>query len=156
MRTVSFFHKETGMFNGNHMIVSDDSVLALNTPPDHIVIDGHHDPLSKRVDLAAPPELVDDINQYGVIMGKRIVHKVVDYVPPQPSVDHEWNAATKRWALNAATVAKAQRGATAASRIAQLVEGQHHWTRRHILGDKTALEQLREIDDLIAVLSADL
>jgi hypothetical protein len=65
MRTVSFYHRDTGLLNGSHVIASDDNAVALNTPPDHIAIDGHHDQWTKCVDLATG--------------------EVVDYTPPAPS-----------------------------------------------------------------------
>ena len=52
-RHVSFFHRLTGLLNGVHFLASDANIVALNTPPDHIAIDGHHDHLSKRVDVTA-------------------------------------------------------------------------------------------------------
>ena len=156
MKTVSFFHKETGALHGNQLICSDDAVVALNTPPDHIAVDGHYNCLSQRVDVPMPPELVDDINQYGCTVGKRIVHRVIDYVPPSPSTEHEWNPETKRWVLNLATVAEEQKRAAATARIAQLEASQHTWIRRHVLGDNTALAHLQEIDDEVAVLTGEL
>ncbi len=72
MRRVSFYHRETGLFNGTHLTVSGPEMVRLNTPADHIAIDGHHDALSRRVDVATG--------------------QVVDY-RPAPNVDREKAAA---------------------------------------------------------------
>lgn len=104
-----------------------------NCPPGHKEIAGHFDPLSQKVDLASG--------------------QVVDYIPPQPSPDHEWNANSKRWNLSVAAMAKITARAAAAARIATLVDSQHTWIRKHALGDPAAIQHLREIDDEIAVLS---
>jgi hypothetical protein len=65
MKVVSFYDVASGLFHGNQLIASDDELIAANTPAGHIAIDGHHDRLSKRVDLATG--------------------QVVDYTPPAPS-----------------------------------------------------------------------
>jgi hypothetical protein len=101
MRVVSFYHRETGMFNGRHLMVSDPAMIPLNTPPDHIAIEGdHYDPLTQRVDIATG--------------------KVIDHLPPQPSPDHEWSAISRRWQLRPEVTAKQQ------ARTAAL--GAHHGT----------------------------
>lgn len=51
MRVVSFYHKETGKLHSNKLMASDDSMVDMNTPIDHVAIDGHHDHLSNRVDV---------------------------------------------------------------------------------------------------------
>jgi hypothetical protein len=66
MRVVSFYHRETGLFSGRHLMVSDPALIPLNTPQDHIAIEGdHYDPLTQRVDVTTG--------------------KVVDHLPPKPS-----------------------------------------------------------------------
>ena len=131
----SFYHKETGLLHSNHLTVSDEAAIALNTPPDHIAIDGHHDPLSKRVDVATG--------------------EIVDYQPPHPSEQHEWDATTKRWQLSAAAQAKAQARVAAAARIAALEASQHSLVRALVLGDESARPQLQAIADEISKLSFD-
>jgi hypothetical protein len=65
MKAYSFHHKETGIFNGV-VRMCDEATLALDAPEaDHVVIEGHHDHLTKRVDVATG--------------------EVIDYTPPQPS-----------------------------------------------------------------------
>ena len=65
MRVVSFYHKVTGMY-ARHLMSSDAKAITLNTPHDHIALDGDHfDRLSQRMDINTG--------------------KVVDKVPAQPS-----------------------------------------------------------------------
>jgi rare lipoprotein A (peptidoglycan hydrolase) len=49
---------------------------------------------------------------------------VIDYQPPQPSPDHEWNADARRWDLSAAAAERIGRRAQAASRIEALERAQ--------------------------------
>lgn len=58
MKTVAFYHKETGLLNGMRFMASDDELIALNTPPGHIAIEGEHDHLTKRVDVTTG-EVID-------------------------------------------------------------------------------------------------
>ena len=140
-KSFSFYHSETGLFHGSHFRTNcgDEAgcaaVVKLNTPPDHLAIEGHHDPVSKRVDLATST--------------------VVDYQPPQPDADHEWNSETKRWQLNAATLERQQKRAAAASRIAQLAEPERHLMRCLMLNpaDAAARAALAAIDAEVAELS---
>ncbi|HEY3679029.1 MAG TPA: hypothetical protein VGL45_09935 [Bradyrhizobium sp.] len=58
MKRYSFFDLSTGLLASHQYGTSDAADLALNTPPGHGVIDGHHDHLNKRVDITTG-ELVD-------------------------------------------------------------------------------------------------
>lgn len=136
MRTVSFFHRETGLLNGQLLIASDDEAVALNTPADHIAIDGHHDSLTQRVDLATA--------------------QVVDYQPPQPSPDHEWNVESKRWVLGAATAARQAARSSALLAIGQLEAKGIRAMRELALNTLGAADRLKSIDDQISALRADL
>jgi hypothetical protein len=132
-RHVTFYHKQTGLLHSNLLMASDPDTIALNTPTDHIAIDGHHDHLSQRVDLATG--------------------ELVDYQPPAPSADHEWDAESKRWQLNGPIRAKAQARAAAVTRIAELEASQHRLVRELLaLGDLVALQKLRAVYDEIATL----
>jgi hypothetical protein len=62
----------------------------------------------------------------------------------------------KRVALSPEVQAKAAQRAAAIARITQLEASQHGHVRRLALGDATAVEPLRAIDDEIGKLSADL
>jgi hypothetical protein len=133
MKTYSFYHKETGVIAGMSFSSTADDA-ALNTPPEHIAIEGRHDHLSKRVDIATS--------------------EVVDYLPPQPSSDHEWDAETKRWQLNAAVTTKAQARAAALAAIATLETMTARCMREALLGQPEGLDRVAAIDGQIANLRA--
>jgi len=136
VKMVSFYHRETGLFHPMNLTVSDESVIALNTPPDHLVIDGVHDRLSQRVDL--------------------VTGAVVDYQPPAPGADHEWDEITKRWKLNAAVVAREAAHFSAMARIIALEARQHRAVRELALGHDGAKQRLQAIDDEISALRSAL
>jgi hypothetical protein len=136
MKTVNFYHKETGVLNGTHLLASDDGAVALNTPTDHIAIDGHHDHSSRRVDVATG--------------------ELIDYQPPSPGVDYEWNADTKRWQLSAAVEAWQAARSTALAAITVL-EGQGIRAMRELaLGQVGAADRLAALDALIGAQRANL
>lgn len=136
MRTVGFYHKQTGLLNGDSLITSDDAAVALNTPVDHIAIDGSHDHLSMRVDISTG--------------------ELIDYKPPPPSMDHQWDEVTRRWKLNAVAADRLARKVAAGLRIAQLESTQHRAIREHALGFSGAPARLKAIDDEIASLRSHL
>jgi hypothetical protein len=133
MTVVSFYHRETGMFNGRHLMVSDPAMIPLNTPPDHIAIEGdHYDPLTQRVDVATG--------------------KVIDHIPPQPSEDHEWNTISRRWQLRPEITARHQARKAALARITELELKALRALREHALGKVGAHERLTAIDGEISQL----
>jgi hypothetical protein len=136
VKILSFYHKDTGIFIGNQMILSDDSMVKANTPPDHIAIDGHHDHMRKRVNVETG--------------------EVIDYQPPPPSAEHVWDESTKTWNLNAAAMAKIERRRTAYARISILESSSLRALREHALGLPGADQKLKDIDAEIAALRADL
>jgi hypothetical protein len=129
---VSFYHRETGLFDGQHLIASGEASVKLNTPPDHIVIDGHHDHLARRVDL-----------QTG---------EVVDYQPPRPSDEHDWNATTKRWQINTEIQQRKFARASALAQIATLEASQHR-PMRELMRDPTNAEARKRLDAIEAEIS---
>jgi hypothetical protein len=137
MRQFHFYDEMTGLLHGNSIAVNvpdgHDAIAQRHCPPGHQLIEGNWHPLTHRVDI--------------------VTGQVIDYQPPQPSADHEWNAETKRWQLSAAAQAKIAARSAAAARIAALEASQTTWLRKHALGDPAAIGHLREIDDEIAVLS---
>ena len=147
MKAVSFYHRESGLLNGTHLLSSDESAVKLNTPIDHVAIEGHHDPLRRRVNVETG--------------------ELIDYQPPPPSADHVWDDGTKTWQLSAAAAAKIERRRTASGRIAFLESSQHRVVRElnlHLAGvvplakDDLAAAQarLKSIHDEISALRADL
>jgi hypothetical protein len=130
---VSFYHRDTGLFNGIKLMSSDETAVKLNTPEDHLAIAGHHDHLSRRVDLESG--------------------QVVPYQPPSPSDHHMWEAATERWVLNDDRQLKIAAHRDALSKIAILEASQPRYIREHTLGtNPKALERLQAIEDEIVEL----
>ena len=137
MRVVSFYHKVTGRFHARHLMSSDDKSIVLNTPRDHIAMDGDHfDRLSQRVDIKTG--------------------KVVDELPAQPSADHEWNATDRRWQMKAEVLAKEETRRHALLRIKQLELAGLRSLRELALGEAKAADRLRALDTEIATLRESL
>lgn len=141
-RHVTFYHQTTGLLNGLSIVASDHDAIALNTPADHVAIDHPDDRqldhLSERFDLATG--------------------KIVEHQPPQPSPDHEWDAAAKRWRLNQATQDKQARRQGALKTIAALETAQHRPLRDLALDPQnlSARSRLESIAVEIAALRADI
>ncbi len=134
-RVVSFFDKASGAISDKRF-AGDPSFVELNTPSGHEAIDGEHDHLSKRFDLETK--------------------KVVDYQPPQPSQDHEWNATTKRWQLKAEVQQKQAARASALTRIAQLDSESIGLMRQLLLGNASVKDRLVAISHEVSKLKADI
>lgn len=136
MNNYSFYDRQTGAIHQRRFSTNDESQLEANTPENHEAIGGHHDHLSKRVDIETG--------------------EVVEYQPQAPSADHEWNGEAMRWQLGAAAAGKQARNAAARQRIAQLENSQHRHVREHCLGIAGAAERLKAIDDEIFSLRSQL
>jgi hypothetical protein len=133
MRVVSFYHKVSGLFHARHLMSSDAKSIALNTPRDHIAIDGdHYDRLSQRIDIKTG--------------------NVVDQLPAQPSDDHEWNATDRRWQVKPEVVAREQTRRHAILRISQLEMSGLRSLRELALGEAKAADRLKALDSEIATL----
>lgn len=76
MKTFSFYNNVTGQIIDHHLTCTEEN-LSCNTPAGHTAIEGHHDYLSRMVDLTTK--------------------KVIDYIPPQPGQFHIWNEKDRRW-----------------------------------------------------------
>ena len=137
MRVVSFYHRVTGLFHARHLMSSDAKSIALNTPRDHIAMDGDHfDRLSQRVDIKTG--------------------KVIDQLPAQPSADHEWNATDRRWRLKPEVVAQQEAHRDAIARIRQLELKGLRSLRELALGEAKAVDRLKALDTEIAKLRQSL
>lgn len=128
------FDKTSGLFLSH--LTADEDQLGCNTPSGCGAVEGLFDHMSQRVDMETG--------------------KVVDYQPPKPSADHEWNGETKRWQITAGAADKINRSNAAHSRIAQLEASQHRHVREHCLGIAGAAERLKAIDDEIFSLQSHL
>jgi len=132
-RIVSFYHSSTGVFHPRHVMSSDPDTIALNTPAEHIAIDGDHfDPFTQRVDVTTG--------------------QIIDQLPPAPSPDHEWSSASRRWQLNPQVLARQQAQHNALARIRQLEVKGMRALREHALGKPGAKHRLNSIDQQIAQL----
>lgn len=141
MRHVTFFHKETGILNGKHLLVSDDCAVALNIPADHEAIDH-------------PPEhMLDHLSQRVEVE----TGAVIDYEPPRPSEEHEWNAQVKRWQLRAEVVRERAVRTDNRLRVTQLRTDQHRFALRVLTDpeDDDARHALKRIRDEIGTLGGD-
>jgi len=136
-----FFEKESGLFHEKVVVLTvpkatEQATARANAPDGHVPIAGVYDSLSQRVDIETGA--------------------VVDYQPPAPSADHEWNATSKRWQLTAAVQAKARARQTALAQIAVLEASGVRAARELALNQAGALDRLQAIDAAIAKLRADL
>jgi hypothetical protein len=139
MKQVSFYHKSTGMFATFKITSSDENTLVLNTPKDHIAIEGNHDHLSRCVDMTSG--------------------EVIEYRPQPPSEEHEWHDETKRWRLTAEAQAKIDKRRAALSQIAILEAQQPSLMRKIMLevpGWASSKYALRQIEEQITELEKNL
>jgi hypothetical protein len=140
-RAFRFYDEVTGVIHERSIVTDTDAVTAakfaaLNAPRGHVAIEGQYDHLSQRVDIATST--------------------VIDYQPPAPSADHEWNTATKRWVVKAAVTARAQAKAAALAQIAVLEAKGIRAGREAQLGMEGAQERLKALDYEIAGLRAQI
>jgi len=139
MKHFHFFHAETGVIHPDALAINasvgvEEAALA-NCPAGHKPIAGNFDHLSQRVDIESGT--------------------VVDHQPPQPSPDHEWHSATKRWRLSEAATARREARTRAVEKIAALEAAQHRAVRELLLElvpEHPGLRRLREIEAEIAAL----
>jgi len=153
MRAVRFYHRDTGLIADNRFVASDDRILELNTPADHVALDEQPgstvDHLSQRVAVEQQPDTETGL------------HPLVDWQPPQPSEHHEWNASTKRLQLSAAEQGRISRQATARMQVGFLERhAQPRAQRELLLAIATKLgvdaSRLQAIETEIAQLRPDL
>lgn len=120
-----------------------DKQLHLNVADHELAVPGRHDLYASRYDEQT--------------------QSVVDYQPPQPDADYEWNEQTKRWQKREAVLLREQRRTVAQTRIDQLETKQARILRELEIdpakvGDdgKTPKERLVEIDHQIEQLRGQL
>lgn len=140
MTQFHFYDQNTGLLHGNSIVLNapedNDATLMRNCPIGHKPVQGNLHPLTQRVDIATG--------------------QVIDYQPPAPSVDHEWNADTKRWQLSAAVVATAEARTVALAAIVSLETQGIRSMRELALGLPGAQERVTAIDAQIAKLRLSL
>lgn len=183
MRHVTFYNLNTGALHagGYSVLVSDDAAVELNTPAGHAAIDhpqgGLWDYSSHRVNLdlmkadddaaATAWQAKKDQNRLARTAGgdpgedppapvrtvANATH-VVDYQPPSPSPDHEWNATTQRWQLSAVAQRAASEQMTRGRALAALEKKTPALLRAVALGKPGALAELTALDAQIAALES--
>lgn len=130
-KNFTLYDRKTGVFAPSHYFghpeLHETEALAAR--------EGHHDHLSRKVDPATG--------------------EVADHQPPQPSAEHDWDGAIKRWVPNSATVAHQAAQEFARARVAQLATPERHLVRRLALdpSDAEARRALTAIDDELAQLN---
>jgi hypothetical protein len=133
MRQFHFYDASTGLFHSSSVVINAPSgheeTAQKHCPDDHKIIEGVFEPLCHRVDIATGT--------------------VVDYQPPAPSLEHEWNGETKRWQLTGAAADREHRRTAASARIAELEASQHRLVREILLGRVSGLANLQLLDDEI-------
>jgi len=133
--TYSLYEAATGLFTGKRLYCDDDGLLSVRLPAGTLAIEGEFDHRSQRVDL--------------------VTGKVVNYRPPAPSGDHEWNVTERRWQVKAASGTEG-RTAVIYARINSLEATQGRAVREATLGDPAAIKRLKEIDAEIKDLRKEL
>lgn len=132
MKHWSFYRADTGELTGDRYSAPDESGLSQNTPPGCVAVEGRHDHISRRVDVATG--------------------QVISYQPPQPSPDHEWTG--ERWRLNPAAQDRARQRRAAQASIDALEAQQPRAARELLLKVAAALnvdgKRLQALDDQIA------
>lgn len=127
MYTWHFARMSDGIFTGESFSASRRSRIEGNVPDGLVAVENVRDWLSQRVDVETG--------------------EIVDYQPPQPSFDHEWNAEIRRWVLKPEVVAAQTRRAAARSRIDELERKQARRVRE-LLAESDP--QLKALDNEIA------
>jgi hypothetical protein len=186
VRTFSFYALDSGLLHQKavQLDVSEAALaaaVAANCPAGHGALEGPFDHLSQKVDLAkfaadqqaqldAHAATVANMREhFNPGMAAAIFREpsppafiatsahVVDYQPPAPSADHEWNDATKRWQLSTAAAAAQQDRLAAGARIAELQASQHDLVRKMVLApDEATRTQLAALDAEIDGVRAEL
>lgn len=138
MKRWSFYSQITGELTGRTFAASNPAALERNTPAHCGAVEGEHDHLSRRVDLASG--------------------QVVDFQPPSPGPDHEWNEGSRRWVKRADVLARESENVQIMHEIEQLERAADRPLREIALdgNNATALTRLRAIDERIALLRAKL
>lgn len=130
----TFYDATSGEWLGIEVSCADFDTAKLNAPPGAIAVAMPPHPHAKRwIDGA-----------------------LVEFQPPQPSADHEWDGADKRWRLTAAALERLNRRHFAMQRITELERQQARAIRECLLGEADAIARLAAIDDEIAALRKDL
>jgi hypothetical protein len=131
-----FYSLSSGIFAGIQFKGSKE-VMLLNLPAGHGAIEGVVDHRSQRVDIETG--------------------SLIDYQPPAPNSDHEWDELSKRWKLKREVADRGDLSRAALARIAHLeAKVQPRAIREMQLTRPGAFKRLQDIDDEIVELRKQL
>lgn len=129
-----FYRLTDGTFTRARLCTSDPALAVANTPPGCGAYAGDVDPDSQRVDIETG--------------------EIVDWQPPRPSDDHEWDADRRRWEMSPAAAKREAERIDAQRRIDALEQSQLRPLRELLLDQtsETARARLAEINAEIVTL----
>jgi hypothetical protein len=138
MSAVDFFDAGTGLWTGVRFSGSE-ADIALNAPAGSVPVAAVEFPWAMRLDADTGT--------------------LVDYKPPAPSPDHDWNAQERRWVVRPAVLQQQSAKRAALEEITRLELSQLRLQREERIGrgGLTPLEikkRLEDIDDQIIALRA--
>ena len=152
MKRVAFYDPTTGLFHPKaiSLTVSDDEAVKLNTPPGYAPIE--HPPGSE-FDQVGQRVAIERFDEGEAPTAEH----VVDHQPPQPSADHEWNSAARRWRLSSNAQARQTADLEARIQIQHIERNvQPRALREAVMGTEGARERLIALDAQIAELRKSL
>jgi hypothetical protein len=181
MKYYSFFDELTGLFHPMSVKATSLGDAIASKPLGHSLIEGSFDHLCQRVDIekANAARIAHEAAHTATVDGWRAAHDasrmsgngtaftalpmpefllradaVIDYQPPQPSQEHEWNAETRRWVLSKAATDRQDAARCAKARLQALEIQERPLLRRLVLDptNATARTSLAAIDAEIAEL----
>lgn len=132
LRIWSIYRESDGAFTGRQYGATSAEDLADNLPEGCAAIEGQFDHTCQRVDKATGA--------------------VIDFIPPSPGADYEWNADLRRYRLTAAAEQAINADRQARAVIAEQESRQLRAIRELLLNpnDAGAMQRLRDIDSAIS------
>ena len=135
--TISLYDPATGAFTGECRSGPSREHLLSRLPAGLAAVEGEFDHMSKRV---ADPK----------------TGEVVDWQPPQPDADHEWNDQRRRWMKKPEVEARETRRGEALQAAREIERDRQARRMRELMIELTDDPALREIEAQIEALRPDL
>lgn len=132
----SYYDEKTGELSAHQLSGPPSLCPFKNAFPGFVPIEGRYDRFSQRVDLATK--------------------QVIDWQPPAPSLEHEWDIASRRWVQHATAAAREARRSAVLAEIQALEATQARAIREAALAYDGAKQRLQALDDQIIKLRAEL
>lgn len=175
MKRLHTFDLATGLLTGRVFSESVDSPVfrQMENAAGFGIVAGVMDWEAQRVDLSVLAELaelrdllektdVDEQNIQGDI-DELEKHLLIDYIPPSPGDDYDWDAKSKRWVVKADVERRRGREAAARVQIDRLEQSSLRSLRELRVAEidgaprpEVSAARLKQIEDQIAVLRAEL